>query len=1452
MKQRLFYLFLVFSLTQGMMAQITSLGLVEESGIQEGQLYYVIPQMRFVGDKLYVTTPEGLYKRDVSCDAKWEKESVTETLVVDFEVRGDTLAVLSRDTLYLSVDCGKSYTTIPLNTFIGEEFYDDRKLCHVEFHPKNANCIYVAYRGISYSSDFGKTWVQLPFDNIPVGSYTHSSGPTNILFNPIDPMHVVTYGNNPIFTSSDVLQSCDGGASWSFSYYDGGVSEIHSVAFHPTDKNKMIVCGLETYLMQEQQGQRLENTYDPNSQYYEVLVNLFDVIYDPRNPDILYGADMTIQDKNIVILRSVDGGMTWDKYYTIESDNIDYAVKLAFKDNLLAIYSYSSGIYLLDVDEIEKPQAPKPYLVTEGKQWAVYYEQSWNQDQPVVTHTFRLQGDTVINGFTYKKKWMSVEKDLSDWSLFPSYMREENGKVYVMNSRGEEALWFDYNAQVGDTLCLTSKQATQQCYGLVTSIDDVVLEHSDGKQRKRYEVVLGREAMSGGVYFTDECIYIHEDVGMFNSPTYGYGLGDHTLFNYGNKFKLLCVHDNGIALYQSPDGCYKEATSKTYLVTEGKQWAVERYTMGGVQGVYSYCLQGDTIINGKEYKIEHEGCGKDLSGMKPSGRYMREENGRVYSYVHTERYKDEDEVLFFDFNLEDGDTIVYIPDVYSLHVMDVYDAVIPHSDGQTRKCYEVELWGIHEGEVCESDDFGGTFVEGIGNLCSGLSDPGFGLVGSNQRLLYVKQGDTILYQREEENPKEQSKFFADDTKWYGEEDYVYYSSHHRTSISYSLGTDTVIDGQLGQTLYRDGEYQGTFFMKGESVWFKPSTIFSWFINIEEEEELPTFLLYDFSLQVGDTIFYDERSLGYTYEKTEEYSPNPVVKAVREVHGRKVIDFDDGEQWIEGIGSIREPFLERWRPRLSGPGNTYESIYQVVADSATIWFKGELANPNIEPWLKAGMTWTENKQYNEGEDYVSHQIKLGKGSLPGRFSVSITGMDPWEKPFYELQVFNNKVYGLGMNSIILCYDFSLSVGNKVSLLKSYNYGLDNCYYYYDNCHVTKVDTVVYYGVPRKRIILSGDRDDVWVEGIGSLTRLFPLDNLDTGGDYSIMANYSKVVECSYKGNLLYRKDDLEITRPTIKRGYGLYHSDSYLYAYTMDEAAGVTDSTDFARWNDKTVIYFDVDTIGPNAFSGATFRQGQVLYFTDRLNTILKDAFTDIHIMERTSQEALISDDLTLVFAGTNPPSIDKNHIMDYADSTYRINYVVPDLEIYIKDDIQWAYTSLMTIDDFVKGYISPENEVTVNDSTQVDVGVVPDTGHNGNLDLVVHARPRKDIPVRIGEGENKDIYSRAPAWMRYTMELKITDTEGTVLYEDAKQCSAYGECRFDVSFACPTNNIIHIYSRSIDMFGRATEWAVTTFNLDTSISPIVAPNTPYYDLQGRPVANPTRGIYIRNGRKVVL
>ena len=457
------------------------------------------------------------------------------------------------------------------------------------------------------------------------------------------------------------------------------------------------------------------------------------------------------------------------------------------------------------------------------------------------------------------------------------------------------------------------------------------------------------------------------------------------------------------------------------------------------------------------------------------------------------------------------------------------------------------------------------------------------------------------------------------------------------------------------------------------------------------------------------------------------------------------------------------------------------------------------------------------------------------------------------------------------------------------------------------------------------------------------------------------------------NILYQKEkgiswkgDNINSRPITRRGYGLYYGDTYLYKYTINEAEEVKDSTDFAVWNDRSVIYFDVDTVGTHAFTNATFRQGQILYFSDKLNCIMPDAFTDILMADNKSDEKNPFGDLCIVFSGDNAPCIEKSSISNYADTTYRITYVVPDLATYIASDIQWTYSQLVTIDDFIKGYVSPENEISVADSTEIEVEVEEeDMGFNGDgdyVDLTVSARPRKDIPIRIGDGENKDIYSRAPAWMRYTVELEITDTEGKVLYTDAQQCSAYDECEFVISFARPENNIIYVYSRSIDQFDRATEWAVEAIDLanntegdyvtdanvhldkvgeteeltatigtdsiritgyflsncggglycvantkenniellfhdgvsancveyhyvdftiprmveqvdriyvingydqnirlevkiiDNSVNNIIptTDDAPYYDLQGREVAHPTRGIYIRNGRKVIV
>lgn len=441
------------------------------------------------------------------------------------------------------------------------------------------------------------------------------------------------------------------------------------------------------------------------------------------------------------------------------------------------------------------------------------------------------------------------------------------------------------------------------------------------------------------------------------------------------------------------------------------------------------------------------------------------------------------------------------------------------------------------------------------------------------------------------------------------------------------------------------------------------------------------------------------------------------------------------------------------------------------------------------------------------------------------------LNSWRPSGHYMREENGKVYRkYGRKKETILLDYNMQVGDTLRYNdRTDGMGNINDDFYVYVCLVGVRDTILPNGDGLSRRCYDAaigpytqgeyyptDWEATFVEDIGWL---------DTGLSDEIFITEGcgkKLLYVKQDDKLLYQKEkgvywkgDHVDWRPLIRRGYGLYHRDSYLYAYTIDEAAGVTDSTDFTRWNDHTVIRFDVDTIGFNTFNGATFRQGQIICFSERLNTILKDAFAGINIMPRSSQEAAITDDLTLVFEGANPPGIDKNSIIDYSDSTYHINFVVPDIATYIAEDIQWTYTTLMTIDDLLAGDISPENEVTVNGSTEMDVEVhgQDNTNTPDNVDLVVNARPRKDIPVRIGEGENKDIYSRAPAWMRYTVELKITDTDGTVLYADSQQCSAYGECEFRATFAPPANGIALVYSRSIDQFGRATEWSEEIVNL---------------------------------------
>ena len=716
--------------------------------------------------------------------------------------------------------------------------------------------------------------------------------------------------------------------------------------------------------------------------------------------------------------------------------------------------------------------------------------------------------------------------------------------------------------------------------------------------------------------------------------------------------------------------------------------------------------------------------------------------------------------------------------------------------------------------------------------------------------------------------QEKSRFFPANSirctnaiiaKYYN--DTVYYSLH--------TGNDTIIDGKNCVLLWCSLTPDEPCFIHedGGKVYINYN-----FYNYEGEWEM----LYDFSLHewhVGDKI-YDalngNRSL-----------PIDSVSTITLKNGeqRQVAHYDNNATLIYGLGFIDEPFFEIYN-RLYPEDGSYAYPVDFYYNDELLW--GNNKNEDIPTTSKTYLV-TEGKQwavYHNNPLCSKHRSGTTTYRLQGdtilygktykkkwrSYKEDLSDMRPYNSFMREE---NGKVYFANSYEEKLWFDYTAQIGDTLCFKEGSEYGRINNIY---EALLSETDStrsylcyemqVGRYNSSKKEVEFVNQYINVY-EGLGVIGRDMSYGLCEHYYQSSYDRQCSFTLLCVHNGeNILYQTHEGcyrpygEKPRPTTKRGYGIYYGDSYLYQYIIDESKEVTDSTDFARWHDKTVIYFDVDSVGRDAFANACFRQGQILYFTEKLRYIGQDAFGDILMLDEEPETKNPFGDLCIVFSGDNPPSIDENSIVNYADTTYRITYVVPDLATYIENDMQWTYSQLVTIDDFIAGYVSPENEVVVSDSVGVDleVGVVDDGAENGITVVYATARPKKDIPVRIGDSNSGDIYSRAPAWMRYTVEIKVTDSKGGTLYTEKKQCSAYEECHFETTLTSfPEDGIVYVYSRSIDQYGNASDWTMRRIHL-MGIDNIAVPesHSPYYDLTGRKVTHPTRGIYIKDGRKVIV
>jgi len=152
---------------------------------------------------------------------------------------------------------------------------------------------------------------------------------------------------------------------------------------------------------------------------------------------------------------------------------------------------------------------------------------------------FFLEGDTVLNGKTYRKLIGRSTYSVPD-TYFYGAIREELGKVYnyftdYNTHVSGEYLLYDFNVKVGDTIYSTVTAGELSRKPVVTKIDTIEL--LTGEKRKRY-------------YLNGSPCWI-EGIGNLG----GFFNQTHEIVTNGSIEHIVCFKKNGIEYYKYDSYC---------------------------------------------------------------------------------------------------------------------------------------------------------------------------------------------------------------------------------------------------------------------------------------------------------------------------------------------------------------------------------------------------------------------------------------------------------------------------------------------------------------------------------------------------------------------------------------------------------------------------------------------------------------------------------------------------------------------------------------------------------------------------------------------------------------------------------------------------------------------------------------------------------------------------------
>lgn len=174
-------------------------------------------------------------------------------------------------------------------------------------------------------------------------------------------------------------------------------------------------------------------------------------------------------------------------------------------------------------------------LLSEGNRWNVIFRDVWSPPEPqrFTTYCYKLEGDTLLDGVSYKLLYSTLYEDLSHFSYRAALREDPEGRVYCRHSSSsDETLLYDFSLQPNDSISIDGYE-----YLVLEDIRDTII---GDVSRKKF------------TFFYSDHIYEKEIWIEGIGSEYGL-LNPGVLALSGEMTYLLCSYENEELVWQNTD-----------------------------------------------------------------------------------------------------------------------------------------------------------------------------------------------------------------------------------------------------------------------------------------------------------------------------------------------------------------------------------------------------------------------------------------------------------------------------------------------------------------------------------------------------------------------------------------------------------------------------------------------------------------------------------------------------------------------------------------------------------------------------------------------------------------------------------------------------------------------------------------------------------------------------------